>query len=101
MCLTASDYSISRRSLPEQIKLSATVTDPDGNPLAGADVTFTLSIRGIRTVTAETKTDANGKASYQTTIPKGADRGDGNATVLISSDQFGSTTDDIAITITK
>ena len=54
--------------------LSATVTDPDGQPLAGADVTFTLSMPGIPTVTIDGKTDANGKASFKTTIPKGADR---------------------------
>lgn len=101
VALSSSDYSISRRGLPERITLSATVTDPDGNPLAGADVTFTLSIPGIRTITAEVKTNESGKASYATTIPRGATRGQGTATVLISSDAFGSTTDNITITITK
>ena len=51
VALEASDYTISRRALPQSIRLTATVTDPDGRPLAGADVTFTLSIPGIRTVT--------------------------------------------------
>lgn len=99
--LTASDYSFSRRALPQSITLNATVTDPDGNPLSGADVTFTLSIPGIRPITAETKTNDAGKASYETKIPKGAERNQGNATVLISSDAFGSKTDTITITITK
>jgi Glucodextranase, domain B/Bacterial Ig-like domain (group 1) len=99
--LVASDYSISRKGLPQTIKLTATVTDPDGRSLAGANVTFTLSIPGIRTVTAEGKTNADGKASYETTIPRSADRGQGSATVLISSDEFGSAQDVAAISITK
>ena len=99
--LEATDYSISRKALPQSIKLTATVTDPDGRPLAGADVTFTLSIPGIRTVTAETKTNENGRASYETTIPRSADRGQGSATVLISSDEFGSAQDVLAITIAR
>ena len=33
------------------------------------------------------KTDANGKATYKTTVPKGADLGQGSATVLVSTDR--------------
>jgi Glucodextranase, domain B len=99
--LGATAYTFSRRALPQSIKLTATVTDPDGRPLAGADVTFTLSIPGIRTVTYETKTNDNGRASYETTIPKSAARGQGSATVLISSDAFGSAQDVLAITIAR
>ena len=101
VALTASAYTISRKSLPRSITLNATVTDPDGQPLAGADVTFTLSIPGIRTITAEAKTNADGQASYQTTIPRSADRGQGSATVLVSSDAFGSAQDVIALTIAR
>ena len=64
-------------------------------------MTFTLSIPGIRTITADGKTDADGKASYQTTIPRSADRGQGSATVLVSSDSFGSTQDVVALTVVK
>ena len=64
-------------------------------------MTFTLSIPGIRTVTAEGKTNENGRASYETTIPKSADRGQGSATVLISSDEFGSAQDVLAITVVR
>ena len=55
--LTASTYQIKRSRLPEPITLTATVTDPDGKPLADADVTFTLSIPGIPTVTIDGKTE--------------------------------------------
>jgi hypothetical protein len=99
--LRADDYSIRRSQLPESVTLSATVVDPDGRPLAGANVTFTLSIPGISTVTTDTTTDPQGKASFQTTIPKGADTGQGSAAVLVSTDEFGSTEDFTVITITK
>ena len=101
VALSASDYQIKRSQLPEPVTLSATVTDPDGNPLAGAAVTFTLSMPGIPTVTIDGSTDAQGKASFRTTIPKGAAVGQGSAAVLVSTDAFGSTQDFTVITITK
>ena len=99
--LTASDYSIKRSSLPEPVTLSATVTDPDGKPLDGADITFTLSMPGIPTVTVDGKTNSNGKASFTTTIPKGADLGQGSATVLVTSKELGSTQDYTVISIVR
>ncbi len=99
--LTSSDYRVSRSSLPEAVTLTATVTDPDGKALAGANVTFTLSIPGIPTVTIDGVTGANGRATFKTTIPKGATRGQGNATVLVTTTDFGSTEDYTVITIVK
>lgn len=99
--LGASIYTIARSSLPEPIRLIVTVDDPDGKPLEGARVTFTLSIPGIRTVTSETVTDANGQAEFQTTIPAEADPGGGTAGVLVRTRQFGTTTDETPITIKK
>ncbi|MFL5674997.1 MAG: hypothetical protein ACJ779_08325 [Chloroflexota bacterium] len=99
--LSASDYRIKRSELPEAITLSASVSDPDGNPIAYADITFTLSIPGIPTVTVDGKTNTSGKATFKTTIPKGADPGQGSATVLVTTEEFGSTQDFTTITITK
>jgi hypothetical protein len=99
--LSASIYRIKRSHLPEPVTLSATVTDPDGKALAGADVTFTLSMPGIPTVSIDTRTNASGKATFRTTVPKGADLGQGSATVLITSDTLGSTQDFTVITIVK
>jgi len=99
--LSASDYQIKRSQLPEPVTLFAAVTDPDGKALQGADVTFTLSIPGIPTVTIDAKTNAQGKASFKTTIPKGADLGQGSATVLISTEAYGSTEDFTVISIVK
>lgn len=99
--LTASDYQFRRSDLPSSVTLTATVTDPDGLALAGADVTFTLSMPGIPTVTIDGKTGANGRATFQTTIPKGATLGQGSATVLVTSDDYGSTEDYTVIRITR
>jgi hypothetical protein len=99
--LSASSYEIKRSKLPEPVTLFATATDPDGRALVGANVTFTLSIPGIPTVTIDTKTSATGKASFKTTIPKGADIGQGSAAVLVSADGLGSTEDFTVITIVK
>ena len=69
--------------------------------MAGADVTFTLSMPGIPTVTQDRTTNSSGKATFTTTIPKGAAVGQGSATVLVTTDSFGSTQDFTVITITK
>jgi hypothetical protein len=99
--LTASTYQIKVSRLPASVTLRATVTDPDGRALAGADYTFTLGMPGIPTITIDGKTDADGKASFKTSIPKGADIGQGSATVLVTSSEFGSTTDFTVVSIVK
>jgi hypothetical protein len=99
--LSSSIYKISRKDLPAQIRLIATVDDPDGKPLKDADVTFTLSIPGVKTVTADDVTDSNGRAVFVTTIPKSADRGGGSAAILVRTEDFGRTTDQVVITIRK
>jgi len=97
--LGASAYRISVDKLPTDLTLRVSVSDPDGNALVGAAVTFTLSIPGIPTVTADQVTDADGRASFTTSVPAGADPGQGLATVLVSSDTFGSTEDQSVITV--
>jgi len=99
--LTASDYQIRRSQLPEPVTLNARVTDPDGKALAGVDVTFTLSMPGIPTVTVDGRTNSDGRATFRTTVPKGADLGQGSATVLVSSSEFGSTEDFTVISIVR
>jgi hypothetical protein len=99
--VSSSDYRIRRKDLPRQIRLIATVDDPDGKPLKGARVTFTLSIPGVKTVTSDDETDSNGRAVFVTTIPKSADRGGGSAAILVRTDEFGRTTDQTVITIRR
>ena len=99
--LGSSTYRIKRGSLPRDLRLTATVNDPDGQPLKGAAVTFTLSIPGIPSVTQDGHTDANGRAVWQTIVPAGATLGQGSAAVLVTADGLGTTSDQTVITVTK
>ncbi|MEJ7748501.1 MAG: Ig-like domain-containing protein [Candidatus Limnocylindrales bacterium] len=99
--LKSSIYRIRRPDLPRAITLTATVTDPDGKALAGARVTFTLSVPGIASVTADELTGSNGRAVWNITIPRGADVGSGSAGVLAVTDSFGTVRTETSITITK
>jgi len=101
VALGANAYQFRRSRLPDPIRLTATVTDPDGNRLEGAKVTFTLSLPGIATITREVTSDRNGRASFETTIPKRVEVGQGLAAVLASSREFGSVDDRAAISIVK
>ena len=99
--ISASAYSISQATLPQVIELIVNVDDPDGKPLADAQITFTLAIPGVRPITGDATTDANGRAVFETTIPKGATRGAGSAAVLVETTEFGRTRDEAPITIKK
>jgi hypothetical protein len=99
--VSLSAYSISRASLPAAILLTVTVDDPDGRPVEGARVTFTLDVPGIKIVKGDARTDANGRAVFETTIPPGATRGEGTAAVFVRTDEHGNTTDETVITIKK
>jgi Glucodextranase, domain B len=98
--LAASDYQIKASTLPERVTLTVTVTDPDGKALKGAAVTFTLAVPGVPAIASgELTTGSNGRASFTTTIPKGATKGQTSVTVIVSTDNFGNTTDRTVITI--
>jgi hypothetical protein len=99
--LTSVPYRLSRAKLPDPLELTVVVTDPDGRPLEGAQVTFTLSIPGIQVVTSEAVTGGDGQAVFRTTVPKGATLGDGLATVLVITEEFGQTTDRSIVTVIK
>lgn len=99
--LSASSYRLSARHLPATLELTVTVTDPDGKPLEGADVTFTLSIPGIQVVTSDATTGGDGRATFRTTVPKGATLGTGPAAALVTTQDFGTTSDQTVITVSK
>lgn len=99
--LSAAPFRLSRARLPDPLQLAAVVTDPDGRPLEGAQVTFTLSIPGIQVVTSDAETGGDGRAVFRTTVPRGAAVGDGLATVLVRTDEFGDTTDRTIVKIVK
>ena len=75
--LSATAYRISVAKLPADLTLRVTVSDPDGNALVGAAVTFTLSIPGIPTVTGDEVTDANGASVVHDVDPGGRRSGTG------------------------
>lgn len=100
--LSASASSIRLSALPERVTMSVVVSDPDGHPLAGANVTFSLAVPGISAVTSKTITSGtNGTVTWSTTIPKGATTGQVSATVIVKTTKFGDTTDRTVITIAK
>ena len=97
--LSASSYRISAARLPATIQLAVLVTDPDGHPLEGASVTFSLTVPGIPPITFDATTAGDGRAVFSTTLPQSVTPGAGNATVLITTVQFGTTSDQVGITI--
>jgi hypothetical protein len=99
--LTASTYRLSLAALPQPIQLTAIVTDPDGQPLKGAVVTFSLTLPKIPAITYEARTGTDGKVTFSTTIPTGVDIGTGLASVLVNTNNFGQTTDRSVITVVK
>lgn len=98
--LSSSIYQIRVSRLPEPVTLYVTLTDPDGRAIEGASVTFTLTVNGIPAIASgELTTSAAGKASFTTTIPKGANKGQASATVIVHTQEFGDTTDRTVITL--
>ncbi len=100
VALTSTLYSFRVNRLPGTIKLTATVTGADGHHLAGATALFTVSVPGLQAIVSANKTtDANGVATFSTTIPKGAMAGAGLATVLITTTGTDTATDRAALTV--
>jgi hypothetical protein len=100
--VTASDYTVSQKDLPESVRLTVTVTDPDGRPLPGANVTFTLAVPGVPAITSSVlSTGADGRVSFTTTIPKGASRGVCQVTAIVETAALGNTTDRTVINIVR
>jgi bacillopeptidase F len=100
--LSASSYRFKASRLPKTITLTVTVTDPDGQRLQGATALFTVSVPGLEAiVSAEITTNRDGVATFQTTIPAGAMAGSGLATVLITTDRDGQTTDRQVLTVVE
>jgi hypothetical protein len=97
--LTASAYRIAVASLPVSLQLSVLVTDPDGVPLEGATVTFSLTVPGIPPVAKDATTAGDGRATFTTTLPTDVAAGSGLATVLVATTDFGTTSAQKTITV--
>ncbi len=99
--ITASRYQFVRNKLPDNVVLTATVTDPDGHPLDGATVTFSVTMKGVSAITRTLTTDGEGKAKWTVTVPRGAAVGRGVAAVLVKTKDFGQTTAQTFLTVNK
>ncbi len=97
--LTASSYRVAASSLPVAIQLTVLVLNPDGQPIAGANVTFTLTVPGIPPISKDAVTGSDGRATYTTTLPKDVTVGSGQATVLVATSAFGTTSSQKTIVV--
>jgi protocatechuate 3,4-dioxygenase beta subunit len=96
--LTASAYRFSAgKSNP--ITMTMLVLDPNGAPLPGATVTFTLSVpgNGIPTITKTLTTNSSGTATYRTTIPMTV-AGKGEIGALVQTTDYGQLTTQVPLT---
>jgi hypothetical protein len=99
--LTASVNSIRASKLPQQVQVSLVVRDPDGQPVAGAQATFSLAAPNVPIISKSIQTDGAGGAVFTTTIPNGATRGQCKVTVVVHTADFGDTTGLAIIMITR
>ncbi|HKG57112.1 MAG TPA: Ig-like domain-containing protein [Candidatus Limnocylindrales bacterium] len=99
--ITGSAYRFSRAKLPDPLELTVLVTDPDGAALAGARVTFSVTIPGVGPITADRVSGSDGRASFRTTVPKGASVGSGIASVFVRAGSLGTASARTVLTVTK
>src|SRR5262249_48528703 len=96
--LTSSLYQIRVSHHPSSLQLTVLVTDPKGNPLPGARAFFTLQIPGLAPISNQIYTGIDGRARFTTPLVGTIQTGTGTATVLVSHDVYGDSTDRIALT---
>lgn len=100
--LSGSASKVKLSSLPARTQLTVVVSDPDGRPLEGARVTFTLAAPNVSAVASPTiETGGDGTATWSTLIPRGAKTGQVSTTVIVQTSQYGETTDQMVMTIVK
>jgi hypothetical protein len=99
--LRSSTYQISVRRHPSSLQLTVLVTDPKGDPLAGARAFFTLQIPGLAPISNELVTAIDGRAIFTTPLVGTLERGGGVATVLVTHDEYGESTDRVTLTFVK
>lgn len=99
--LSASTYRISVSNPPNSLQLRVLVTDPDGAPLPGATAAFTVQIPGLGPISNTVTTDGNGRASFTISLVGPMKTGNGLATVLVTYQGFGDTSDRVSLTFVK
>jgi hypothetical protein len=100
--LSATAYNVKVSNLPTRIVFTVLVGDPDGRPLEGATVTFTLAVPSVSALASRPlETGGDGGATWSVTIPAGATTGQGQATVIVQTADFGDITNRTVVTIVK
>jgi len=100
--LSGTAYRFRAARLPDDVRFSVSVTDPDGRPLAGAIALFTVTVPGLEPiVSAQLTTGGDGTATFETRIAAGASKGGGLVTVLVETEQYGTITDRQVLTIVE
>lgn len=99
--LSASLYQISISHHPSSLQLTVLVTDPSGKPLPGAKAFFTLQIPGLQPISNELLTGLDGRAVFTTPLVGTLQKGTGIATVLVTHDVYGESTDRVTLTFVK
>lgn len=100
VALTGTVYRFAAAKLPQDATFTVVVTGPDGRPLAGATVLFTVTVPGLQAiVSSEMPTGSDGSATFSTQIPQGAMAGVGLASVLVTTTTAGSGTDRQVLTV--
>jgi hypothetical protein len=98
--LTGTAYRFTAKRLPAHVTFTVRVIGPDGRRVPGALTLFTVTVPGLEAIVSDEQlTNANGTASFQTSIPKGALPGTGLATVLVTTDAYGELTDRQVLTV--
>lgn len=99
--LSSSSYRINIKRPPSSLQLAVLVTDPSGDPLEGVTAFFTVQIPGLAPISNELNTGANGRVVFTTPLVGELATGGGVATVLVSSDVYGESTDRVNLTFVK
>ncbi len=99
--LSSSTYRISIKRPPSSIQLVVNVSDPAGDPLAGATAFFTLQIPGLAPISNQLVTGPDGRAAFTTPLVGELATGGGIGTVLVTSELYGQSTDRVTLTFVK
>jgi hypothetical protein len=84
--LRLSNARIALADLPKPITMTVTVLDANGSPVKDAAVSFGLAVPGLPPATFDATTDADGHATWTTTIPsEGVTAGNALVTVIVTT----------------
>jgi hypothetical protein len=97
--VTATPVRLRLAQLPTPLRVTVSVTDPDGRALPEATVTFVVTAPGLPPVTFETDTGSDGKATFETTIAAGAVEGSLGVDILVTTTDYGTATARTALTV--